>query len=65
VQSEATDNLGEHSDATLQAVQDAIWSEREPFEAFAHPAVNPITNYVNHFARTDLDVPAAPIGAAE
>lgn len=29
-------------------------------EAFAHVAVNLYTNYFNHYAGTELDVPAAP-----
>jgi AhpD family alkylhydroperoxidase len=57
---EAAGNLGEVSDATWQAARDAGWSERELTEAFAHLAVNMFTNYFNHYARTDLDVPAAP-----
>lgn len=56
----AAGNLGEVSDATWQAARDAGWSERELTEAFAHLAVNMFTNYFNHYARTDLDVPAAP-----
>ncbi len=36
------------------------WSELELSEAFAHLAVNLFTHYFNHYARTDLHLPAAP-----
>jgi len=57
---EAAANVGEVSDATWSAALQADWSEVELSEAFAHLAVNLFTNYFNHYARTDLDLPAAP-----
>ena len=39
---------------------DAGWSDVELTEAFAHVVANLFTNYFNHYARTDLDVPPAP-----
>ena len=56
---EAAANVGEVSDATWSAALQAGWSEVELSEAFAHLAVNLFTNYFNHYARTDLDLPAA------
>ena len=57
---EAAANVGEVSDATWSAALQADWSEVELSEAFAHLAVNLFTNYFNHYAHTDLDLPAAP-----
>ncbi|WP_136611915.1 carboxymuconolactone decarboxylase family protein [Sinomonas albida] len=42
-----------------QAALDAGWTDTELAEAFAHIAVNLFTNYFNHYAHTELDVPAA------
>jgi len=56
---EAAANVGEVSDATWSAALQAGWSEVELSEAFAHLAVNLFTNYFNHYAHTDLDLPAA------
>ncbi len=55
---QAAANVGEVSDATW-SVALAGWSEVELSEAFAHLPVNLFTNYFNHYARTDLDLPAA------
>jgi len=57
---EAAANVGEVSDATWTAAQQAGWSDVQLSEAFAHLAVNLFTNFFNHYARTDLDLPAAP-----
>ncbi|MDJ0382148.1 carboxymuconolactone decarboxylase family protein [Streptomyces sp. G-G2] len=51
--------VGEVDDATWQRGLDAGWSDVELTEAFAHVAANLFTNYFNHYARTDLDVPPA------
>ncbi|MDP9115874.1 MAG: carboxymuconolactone decarboxylase family protein [Actinomycetota bacterium] len=56
---EAAANVGHVSDVTWQAAQRAGWGDLELSEAFAHPAAHLFTNYFNHHARTDLDVPAA------
>lgn len=57
---EIAGEVGEVSDATWQRGLDAGWSDAEMSEVFAHVAVNLFTNYFNHYARTDLDVPPAP-----
>lgn len=57
---EAAGEVGDVSDVTWKGAQAAGWSEHELAEAFAHLAVNLFTNYFNHYAGTELDVPAAP-----
>lgn len=57
---EAAARTGYVSDAVWQAALDAGWTDAELAEAFAHIAANLFTNYFNHYAQTDLDVPAAP-----
>ncbi|HEU5006836.1 MAG TPA: carboxymuconolactone decarboxylase family protein [Jatrophihabitantaceae bacterium] len=57
---EAAGNVGEVGDDTWRAASAAGWSDTELAEAFAHLAANLFTNYFNHYARTELDVPAAP-----
>lgn len=57
---QAASEVGEVDDATWQSALDAGWSEGELTEAFAHIMANQFTNYFNHYARTELDVPAAP-----
>ncbi|MGH3907065.1 MAG: carboxymuconolactone decarboxylase family protein [Pseudonocardiaceae bacterium] len=52
-------NLGEVSDATYQRAQQAGWNDEQLTELYAHVAVNMFTNYFNHYARTELDIPAA------
>ncbi|MFH9071391.1 carboxymuconolactone decarboxylase family protein [Streptomyces alboflavus] len=52
--------VGEVDDATWRRALHEGWSDTELTEAFAHVAVNLFTNYFNHYARTDLDLPAAP-----
>lgn len=47
-----------------QAALDAGWSDTELTEAFAYIAANIFTNYFNHYAHTELDIPAAqPLSA--
>lgn len=53
-------NEGTVDDATWQRALDAGWTEEELAETFAHVAINLFTNYFNHFAGTELDVPQAP-----
>jgi hypothetical protein len=57
---EAAGNVGDVSDVTWKTALEAGWSDRQLTEAFAYLAVNLFTNYFNHYARTDLDVPSAP-----
>lgn len=57
---EAACEVGDVSDATWKNALEAGWTEHELGEAFAHLAANLFTNYFNHYARTELDVPAAP-----
>ncbi|GAA2502703.1 carboxymuconolactone decarboxylase family protein [Terrabacter carboxydivorans] len=51
---------GAVSDEAWSAALAAGWSEEDLAETFAHVAVNLYTNYFNHFAGTELDLPAAP-----
>jgi uncharacterized peroxidase-related enzyme len=48
---------GQVSDADLQAVRDAGFSEAEVIEVVLHVALNVLTNYVNNVAQTDIDFP--------
>ena len=57
---EAAFSVGVVSDETWQAALDAGWSDNDLAEAFAHVRLNLYTNYVNHYAETQLDLPAAP-----
>ncbi len=57
---EITGEVGHVSDTTYQAALDAGWSEEQLGELFAHVAINLYTNYFNHYAGTELDVPEAP-----
>lgn len=57
---EAARHTGSVSDATWRAALTSGWSEAELSEAFAHIAANLLTNYFNHYAGTELDVPPAP-----
>ncbi|WP_019856293.1 carboxymuconolactone decarboxylase family protein [Actinopolyspora mortivallis] len=53
-------DAGEVDDSTWERARQAGWSETELTELFAHVLVNIFTNYFNHYARTELDIPAAP-----
>lgn len=53
-------NVGEASEDSFEAAKQAGWTDEELTELFAHVAVNLFTNYFNHYAGTELDVPAAP-----
>jgi AhpD family alkylhydroperoxidase len=52
--------VGEVDENTWQQALDAGWTVEELTELFAHVSVNIFTNYFNHYAHTDLDIPAAP-----
>ncbi len=55
-----TTNIGSVEDASWQAALDAGWSDEQLTELSAHVTLNLLTNYFNHFVKTDLDLPAAP-----
>jgi AhpD family alkylhydroperoxidase len=57
---EIAGEVGDTSDAAWDKALAEGWTDTELTEVFAHVAVNLYTNYFNHHARTDLDVPAAP-----
>ncbi|MDQ0278831.1 AhpD family alkylhydroperoxidase [Arthrobacter silviterrae] len=57
---EAAANTGNVSAATWEAALSAGWSADDLAEAFAHIAANLFTNYFNHYAGTELDLPPAP-----
>ncbi len=57
---EAATGNGAVTEATWKQAQAAGWSDEQLSEAFAHLAANLFTNYVNHYAGTELDVPQAP-----
>lgn len=53
-------NTGTVTDAAWQDALTAGWTDDQLAETFAHVAVNLYTNYFNHFAGTELDLPPAP-----
>jgi AhpD family alkylhydroperoxidase len=57
---EITGDVGDVSDATWDKARATGWSDVQLSELFAHVTANLYTNYFNHYARTDLDIPAAP-----
>lgn len=57
---DAAAHRGDVSDGVWQAALDAGWSVDDLSEAFAHIASNTFNNFFNRFARTELDIPAAP-----
>lgn len=57
-------HTGDVSDRTWAYARQAGWTEEQLGEAFAHLAANLYTNYFNHYARAELDVPPAPALAA-
>lgn len=60
VVAETVGGLGSVEDATWKAALQAGWSTEQLAEAFAHTMSNAYTNYFNHYAGTDLDLPPAP-----
>lgn len=56
----AATQVGDVGDGTWQRALDAGWNTEQLTELFAHLIANMFTNYFNHYARTDLDLPAAP-----
>jgi AhpD family alkylhydroperoxidase len=57
---EIAGGVGEVSDAAWDGALAEGWTDTELAELFAHVAANLYTNYFNHYARTELDLPAAP-----
>lgn len=57
---EAAEFVGDVSDATWAAAEEAGWTDEELAETGVHLAVNLFTNYFNHLARTELDIDLAP-----
>ncbi|WP_435111962.1 carboxymuconolactone decarboxylase family protein [Nocardiopsis synnemataformans] len=51
---------GEVAETTWKAAREAGWSDTQLTELFTHVALNLYTNYFNHYAQTELDVPKAP-----
>lgn len=50
---------GKATDADVQAVRDAGYTDAEITEIVAHVALNTFTNYVNNVAETEIDFPKA------
>jgi uncharacterized peroxidase-related enzyme len=55
---------GHVSDADIQAVRAAGYSDAQILEIVLHVAFNTLTNYVNVVADTDIDFPVLEIGKA-
>lgn len=49
------------SDAALEAVRRAGYTDGEITEIVAHVALNTLTNYFNHVAQTDVDFPKVAV----
>ncbi|MDQ1583127.1 MAG: hypothetical protein QOF36_1181 [Microbacteriaceae bacterium] len=57
---EAARNTGSVSPEAWNRALAAGWTRAELSETFAHLAVNLYTNFFNHYAETELDIPHAP-----
>lgn len=57
---EATASTGSVTDRTWDAALDAGWHVNQLAETFVHLIANTFTNYFNHYAHTELDLPPAP-----
>jgi uncharacterized peroxidase-related enzyme len=55
---------GHVSDADIQAVKRAGYSDAQVIEIVLHVALNTLTNYVNEVAKTEIDFPAVSARAA-
>lgn len=60
VSREIAANKGYVDDLTWQTAIDAGWSGSQILEVFADTVRTILTNYFNHLAGTELDMPAAP-----
>ena len=52
-----TKDRGQVSDADVQAVRDAGYSDAEIVEIVGHVALNTLTNYINEVLGTEIDFP--------
>jgi alkylhydroperoxidase family enzyme len=55
---------GHVSDAAVQAVKSAGYSDAEVVEIVLHVALNTLTNYVNEVAQTEIDFPVVELRQA-
>ena len=55
---------GHVTDAAVQAVKDAGYSDAQVMEIVVHVALNTLTNYVNEVAQTEIDFPVVDARAA-
>jgi uncharacterized peroxidase-related enzyme len=55
---------GHVSDAAVQAVKGAGYTDAEVMEIVLHVALNTLTNYVNEVAQTEIDFPAVEVRKA-
>lgn len=55
---------GHISDAEIQAVKQAGYSDAQLIEIVLHVALNTLTNYVNEVAKTEIDFPTVSAKAA-
>ena len=55
---------GAVSDADVQSLRAAGYSDAEIVEIVAHVALNTLTNYLNEVLKTDVDFPAVDVAAA-
>jgi uncharacterized peroxidase-related enzyme len=59
-----TQQRGHVTDAELQAVKQAGYSDAQIIEIVQHVALNTWTNYLNEVAQTDIDFPAVGVNRA-
>jgi AhpD family alkylhydroperoxidase len=57
---QAATDIGKVDEATWQHALNAGWTLEQLTELFAHLVLNIFTNYFNHYAHTELDLPPAP-----
>ena len=56
---------GDVPGSAIDSVRAAGYSDGEIVEIVAHVALNVLTNYVNHVARTQVDFPRVPVAIAK
>jgi uncharacterized peroxidase-related enzyme len=61
---EVTRTRGHVSNADLDGIRLAGYTEGEVIEIVLHVALNTLTNYVNEVAKTDIDFPVVPTSLA-
>jgi alkylhydroperoxidase family enzyme len=59
-----TQQRGHVSDAELQAVKQAGYSDAQIIEIVQHVALNTWTNYINEVAQTEIDFPVVGLNKA-